>query len=263
MNNVDMQYGGALAAVMEMGEDREERTGTGARSLFSLRIGLDISERFPLLTGKAVHFRSVAEELFWFMRGETNINTLGATIWDEWADDQGELGPIYGKQWRDWDSRDQLADLLETIQRRPTDRRQIVSAWNVRDLNYMALPPCHLLYQTYVRGGEYLDLQVYQRSCDMFLGVPFNLASYSLLVYILAYMSRLKPGHLYWIGGDCHVYHNHFEAVEEYLSRDVVPESPKLEIVKRGPCTLDNWTFADLDLDGYEPLPRIPAPVAV
>jgi len=267
----DRTYSKLLTEIYEHGEGRDDRTGTGTVSLFGQKMEFDLRHRFPLLTGKKIHWKSVVEELLWFMRGETNIATLDASIWNEWADENGECGPIYGHQWRSWEVPkrtggrewiDQLATVVNTLKQNPDSRRHIVSAWNVADVDDMALPPCHLLFQFYVSQGKYLQCQLYQRSCDMFLGVPFNIASYSLLTHIIAYMTGLEPGRFTWVGGDCHIYKNHFEAVETYLQRST-PVSPILKVSPEHWRSLDDWKISDFFLTEYDPHGIIKAKVAV
>lgn len=269
----DFEYRELLGKILNHGQLAPDRTGTGTISVFGGRMEFDLKHRFPLLTGKTVHWKSVVEELLWFMRGDTNVNDLNATIWDEWAGEDGECGPIYGFQWRSWPAYrvegsgrrewiDQLATVVNTIRKNPHSRRHIVSAWNVAQLDEMALPPCHLLFQFYVSAGGYLDCQLYQRSCDMFLGVPFNIASYSLLTHVIAYMTHLKPGRFIWVGGDCHVYTNHLDACQTYLDR-VPPTSPILRVSPQHWRSLDDWEFADFHLTEYEPCGIIKAKVAV
>lgn len=261
------QYEDLLAQVMAHGAVKADRTGTGTRSVFGHQMRFRMSDGFPLITTKKVHFRSVAVELLWFLRGDSNISWLhenGVTIWDEWASAEGELGPVYGVQWRSWPTPDgghvdQIGEVLETIRTNPDSRRMIVSAWNVADLDRMALPPCHLLFQFYVADGE-LSVQVYQRSADLFLGVPFNIASYALLLHLVAQQTGLRPGELIWTGGDCHIYDNHVEQVTEQLSR---PVRPFPELVVRPAASLFDYTYADLELVGYDPHPLIRAQVAV
>lgn len=274
----DHPYRELLRDILATGEEKSDRTGVGTLSKFGCRMVWDIRTQFPLLTGKRIHWKSVVEELLWFMRGETNTKTLNATIWDEWANADGECGPIYGKQWRSWGESerlylskyglerkpgiDQLQSVVDALLINPDSRRHIVSAWNVEDVDQMALPPCHLLFQWYVREGELLDCQMYQRSCDMFLGVPFNIASYSLLIHIVAYMTGLKPGRFIWIGGDTHIYLNHLDQCRQYLDRPM-RRSPKLSLEPLGERTLDNWKFEDFNLLDYDPHPAIKAPIAV
>ncbi len=257
-----------LRRVRDTGAVKEDRTGVGTRSLFGHQLRCDLAEGFPLLTTKKVHWKSVAEELLWFLRGESNVASLraaGVSIWDEWADPHGELGPVYGVQWRSWpapDGRsiDQLAQVLEEIRTRPDSRRLIVSAWNVAELPKMALPPCHLLYQFYVAEGK-LSLQVYQRSADIFLGLPFNIASYALLLAMVAQVSGLGRGELSMCLGDVHLYANHLEQAEEQLSRAPRP-LPQLHL-DPGIASLWDFRFEHFRLEGYDPHPRIKAPVAV
>ena len=261
------------------GELKENRTGDDTKGVYALRMKRDQQDCFPQLTTKRVHWPSIIWELLWFMRGETNVKWLhdkGVTIWDEWADESGELGPVYGKQWRSWPCleefgpqthvltyHDQLGGIVDTLQTNPNDRRMVVSAWNVGQIDKMALPPCHLLFQFYVREGQYLDCQMYQRSCDMFLGVPFNIASYSALVHIIAHITGLKPGRFYWVGGDCHIYVNHFKQVDKQLGRKAKP-SPSLAVAFDAPRDLDgDWDIKHFDLVDYNPHPGIKAEVAV
>lgn len=257
-----------LALVLETGHRQEDRTGIGTLSLFGRQLRFDLSDGFPLLTTKKLHLRSIVAELIWFLRGETNIrwlNDQSVRIWDEWADEAGELGPVYGKQWRDWvaaDGRriDQIAGLVETIRRDPASRRQVVSAWNPGDLHAMALAPCHLLFQTHVADGR-LSLQIYQRSADLFLGVPFNIASYALLTHMLAQQTGLEVGELIWVGGDCHLYLNHLDQAREQIGRAPRP-LPRLELLRR-PERIDGYEIADVRVGDYHPHPHIKASVAV
>jgi thymidylate synthase len=261
------QYEDLLKHVMANGVAKSDRTGTGTRSVFGHQMRFSMSDGFPLITTKKVHFKSVAVELLWFLRGDSNIGWLhenGVTIWDEWASPEGELGPVYGVQWRSWPRPDggqvdQVAELVQTIRTNPDSRRMIVSAWNVAEIENMALPPCHLLFQFYVADGE-LSVQVYQRSADLFLGVPFNIASYALLLHLVAQQTGLKAGELIWTGGDCHIYDNHVEQVTEQLGRDVRAFP---ELLVRPAKDLFSYEYADLDLVGYDPHPRIRAQVAV
>ena len=254
--------------VRDHGDRKADRTGTGTRSVFGYQMRFDLRRGFPLLTTKKVHTKSIVYELLWFLRGETNVRSLqanGVTIWDEWADANGELGPIYGYQWRSWpgpDGRhiDQISNVLAEIRRNPDSRRLIVSAWNVGDLPRMKLPPCHLLYQFYVANGR-LSCQLYQRSCDIFLGVPFNIASYALLTHMVAQQCDLDVGDFVWVGGDCHLYLNHLEQVETQLARAPRP-LPRL-VIRRRPATLFDYGFEDFEFVGYEPHPAIKAAVAV
>ena len=257
-----------LQRILDEGVEQKDRTGTGTLSLFGHQMRFDLSKGFPLLTTKKLHLRSILIELLWFLRGDTNVRWLQerkVKIWDEWADEQGDLGPVYGKQWRRWETADgrevdQIANLIELIKRDPGSRRQIVSAWNPGDIGRMALPPCHLLFQTYVAGGR-LSLQLYQRSADAFLGVPFNIASYALLTHMLAQQCGLEPGHFVWTGGDCHLYSNHLDQAREQLSRDTRP-LPTLTLLRR-PAAIDAYAFEDFEVTGYDPHPHIKAQVAV
>lgn len=262
------QYEQLMRHVYEHGVTKTDRTGTGTKSVFGYQMRFDLSEGFPLVTTKKLHLRSIIHELIWFLNGESNIAYLkenGVSIWDEWADENGELGPVYGVQWRKWPgadgkTHDQIAALVDTIRRHPDSRRMIVNAWNVAELPKMALPPCHMMFQVYVAAGK-LSLQLYQRSCDIFLGVPFNIASYSLLAHMLAQQCDLEVGDFVWTGGDCHLYLNHMEQVELQLSREPRPY-PKLAI-KRRPASLFEYRFEDFEITGYDPWPHIKAPVAV
>ena len=257
-----------MRRVLDHGTPQMDRTGTGTLSLFGHQMRFDLADGFPLLTTKKLHVRSIIIELLWFLRGDTNVGWLRdrkVSIWDEWADAAGELGPVYGKQWRDWETPDgrhidQIAELIEQIKTNPASRRQIVSAWNPGDLHAMALAPCHCLFQTHVANGR-LSLQLYQRSADIFLGVPFNIASYALLTHLLAQQCDLEPGEFIWTGGDCHLYLNHLEQAREQLSRAPGP-LPTLEIKRRAPA-IDAYAFEDFALHGYQPQPHIAAPVAV
>lgn len=254
--------------VLEHGAEKTDRTGTGTRSVFGHQMRFDLAQGFPLLTTKKLHLRSIIVELLWFLRGETNIAYLRehkVRIWDEWADENGELGPVYGKQWRSWpapDGRqiDQISQLLEQLRRSPDSRRLIVSAWNVGELDQMALMPCHALFQFYVAQGR-LSCQLYQRSADIFLGVPFNIASYALLTLMIAQVVGLKPGEFIWTGGDCHLYSNHLEQAREQLRREPRP-LPQMQL---NPEVRDLFAFRleDFTLSGYDPHPHIPAPVAI
>ena len=257
-----------LRELRERGERKTDRTGTGTLSLFGRQLRFDLGAGFPLVTTKRVHLKSVIVELLWFLRGETNVRSLreqGVTIWDEWADQQGELGPVYGKQWRAWQtadgrSVDQIARVLQQLRNDPDSRRIIVSAWNVGELERMALAPCHALFQFYVAGGK-LSCQVYQRSADIFLGVPFNIASYAVLTHVLAQQADLAVGDLVWTGGDCHLYLNHLEQAELQLARE--PNAlPTLALLRRPPDIAD-YRYEDFRVTGYEPHAAIRAPVAV
>ncbi len=261
-------YQQLLARILEEGVEQSDRTGTGTLSVFGHQMRFDLAKGFPLITTKKLHLRSIIVELLWFLRGETNIAWLkerGVSIWDEWADANGELGPVYGKQWRDWEGPDgrrvdQIANLLELIRNDPASRRQIVSAWNPAELDRMALAPCHCLFQTQVAGGK-LHLQLYQRSADVFLGVPFNIASYALLTHMLAQQCGLEPGTFVWTGGDCHLYSNHLDQARLQLSRE--PRALPTLRIKRRPGAIDGYEYEDFEIEGYEPHPHIAAPVAV
>ena len=257
-----------LQHILDTGVDQMDRTGVGTRSVFGYQMRFDLSKGFPLLTTKKLHTRSIFIELLWFLKGDTNVQWLRdnkVTIWDEWADANGDLGPVYGKQWRDWVSADgnhidQIAGLIEQIKTNPTSRRQIVSAWNPGELHAMALAPCHCLFQTYVANGK-LSLQLYQRSADVFLGVPFNIASYALLTHLLADQCGLEVGDFIWTGGDTHLYANHFEQARLQLTRTPKP-LPKL-VIKRSASSVDSYSYDDFALEGYIADPHIAAPVAV
>lgn len=267
MGRADVEYARVLREILDRGADRGDRTGTGTRSLFGLQMRFDLGAEFPLLTGKRVHFKSVAEELFWFLRGESNVTSLqerGVTIWNEWADQNGDLGPVYGVQWRSWPTADggeidQVKGVIESLIEDPESRRHIVSAWNVGEVEKMALPPCHVMFQFYVADGR-LSCHIYQRSADMFLGVPFNIASYALLTHIIAEQVGLDVGELVWTGGDCHIYDNHRDQVVEYLSREA-PAGPSVRV--RGDVEIEEYSLSDIELVGYEPLATIRAQVAV
>lgn len=262
------EYENLLKDVFEHGVHKSDRTGTGTRSVFGRQIRFNLAEGFPLVTTKKLHTRSIIHELLWFLSGSTNIGYLkanGVSIWDEWADENGDLGPVYGHQWRSWaaaDGRtiDQIANLVETIKKNPDSRRMIVTAWNPGEIDRMALPPCHCLWQVYVADGK-LSCQLYQRSCDLFLGVPFNLASYSLLTHMLAQQCDLEVGDFVWTGGDCHIYDNHVEQTKLQLSREPRPY-PKL-VIKRRPASIFEYVYDDFAFEGYDPWPAIKAPVAV
>jgi thymidylate synthase len=254
--------------VLEHGAKKTDRTGTGTLSVFGHQMRFDLSERFPLVTTKKVHVKSVIHELLWFLQGSTNVRYLrenGVTIWDEWADERGELGPVYGHQWRSWpapDGRhiDQLAEVVSQIRANPDSRRLIVSAWNVADIPRMALAPCHALFQFYVADGR-LSCQLYQRSADIFLGVPFNIASYALLTLMVAQATGLRPGEFVHTFGDAHLYLNHLDQAREQLSREPRP----LPVMRLDPAVRDLFAFryADFTLEGYDPHPAIKAPIAV
>ena len=264
---VDTQYEDLLRHVMAHGTPKSDRTGTGTRSVFGHQMRFDLSRGFPLVTTKRVHLRSVVGELLWFLRGDSNVRWLqenGIRIWNEWADDDGELGPVYGVQWRSWPTPDgghidQLEQVLRTLRTDPDSRRIIVSAWNVAELDAMALAPCHAFFQFYVAGGR-LSCQLYQRSADLFLGVPFNIASYALLTHMVAAQVGLEVGDFVWTGGDCHVYDNHHAQVREQLTREPYA-FPRLEL--RPAATLFDHTFDDVVVHGYQHHPAISAPVAV
>ena len=262
------QYETFMRTVFEKGADKSDRTGVGTRSLFGYQMRFDLKESFPLITTKKLHLRSIIHELLWFLSGSSNIKYLHdnkVTIWDEWADENGDLGPVYGVQWRSWptaDGRhiDQISNVIEQIKTNPDSRRLIVCSWNAGLIDKMALPPCHCLFQFYVNEGR-LSCQLYQRSCDIFLGVPFNIASYSLLTCMVAQQCNLLPGEFIWTGGDCHIYKNHFEQVALQLSRTPRPY-PKL-VIARKPASIFDYKFEDFEIVGYNPYPTIKAPIAV
>ncbi len=264
---VDRQYEDLLRRVLVEGTPKADRTGTGTRSVFGHQMRFDLSRGFPLVTTKRVHLKSIVYELLWFLRGDSNVAWLrehGVTIWDEWADDAGELGPVYGVQWRSWPTPDggqidQIAALVDGIRRDPDSRRHLVSAWNVAELPRMALAPCHALFQFYVADGR-LSCQLYQRSADLFLGVPFNLASYALLTHMVAQQTGLEPGDFVWTGGDCHVYDNHVAQVTTQLEREPYP-FPRLELRKA--ASIFDYSFDDVAVAGYQHHPGIAAPIAV
>ncbi|GGH60801.1 thymidylate synthase [Rothia aerolata] len=271
--SIPTPYEDLLREIIEHGEDKSDRTGTGTRSVFGRQMRFDLRESFPLITTKRVHFKSVALELLWFLRGESNVRWLqerGVTIWDEWADEHGELGPVYGVQWRSWpaghgETIDQIEKVVDSLKNNPDSRRHIVSAWNPAEVDDMALPPCHALFQFYVStradGTRELSCQLYQRSADMFLGVPFNIASYALLTQMIAEEVGMEPGEFVWTGGDCHIYSNHFEQVREQLSREPYPY-PKL-VIKNKKQSLADYEFEDFELIDYKHHPGIKAPIAV
>jgi thymidylate synthase len=262
------QYLDLMRQIRQHGARKEDRTGTGTLSVFGPQLRFDLSAGFPLVTTKKVHLRSVVYELLWFLRGDTNVAWLrdhGVTIWDEWANERGELGPVYGKQWRTWlapDGRtiDQITQAVDQIKRSPHSRRIMVSAWNVGELQDMALMPCHALFQFYVAGGR-LSCQLYQRSADLFLGVPFNIASYALLTHMFAQQCDLEPGELIWTGGDTHLYLNHLSQADEQLARTPLP-LPKL-VIRRRPPTIFDYDYEDFEFVNYQHHAAIKAPVAV
>jgi len=257
-----------LRRILDEGVDKSDRTGTGTRSVFGHQLRFDLSAGFPVVTTKRVHLKSIIVELLWFLRGDTNVRWLqenGVTIWDEWADENGDLGPVYGKQWRSWPSRDggtidQVEDVVRRIRTDPDSRRLVVSAWNVADIDRMKLPPCHCLFQFYVARGR-LSCQLYQRSADVFLGVPFNIASYALLTHMVAAVTGLEPGDFVHTFGDAHLYRNHFEQARLQLSREPRP-LPRL-VLRRVPESIFDFRYEDFELVGYDPHPAIAAPVAV
>lgn len=265
---VRSQYEDFMRHVWEHGTPKSDRTGTGTRSVFAYQMRFDLSEGFPLVTTKKVFLKGVIYELLWFIKGSSDNNWLnerGVTIWDEWAPEDGDLGPVYGVQWRSWPTPDgkhidQLAEAIHTIKTNPDSRRIIVSAWNVADIPKMALAPCHAMFQFYVVNGK-LSCHLYQRSCDIFLGVPFNIASYALLTHMVAQQCDLGVGDFIWTGGDCHIYDNHHEQVKLQLSRDPFPY-PVLNI-KRKPASIDDYQFEDFEIAGYQCHAAIKAPVAV
>jgi thymidylate synthase len=257
-----------LKKIMDEGADRDDRTGTGTRSLFGTQMRFDLTKGFPLVTTKKCHLKSIIHELLWFISGSTNIGYLkenGVRIWNEWADENGDLGPVYGKQWRDFETQDgrhidQLKNAIDEIKHNPDSRRIIVCAWNPGDVDKMALPPCHTLYQFYVQKGT-LSCQLYQRSADMFLGVPFNIASYALLTMIVAYDCGLTPKDFVWTGGDTHIYKNHFEQVKLQLTRTPRP-LPRMLIKRRAESVFD-YKYEDFELVDYDPYPAIKGEVSV
>lgn len=262
------QYIDLLRHVMENGVDKGDRTGTGTRSVFGYQMRFNLEDGFPVLTTKKLHLRSIIHELLWFLSGDTNIKYLhdnGVTIWDEWADENGDLGPVYGYQWRSWpnpngQSIDQISQVVNSLKNNPDSRRHIVSAWNPAEVDQMALPPCHSLFQFYVADGR-LSCQLYQRSADLFLGVPFNIASYALLTMMMAQVTGLRPGEFVHTLGDVHIYNNHFEQVKEQLSR----EPRALPVMKINPDvkSIFDFKYEDFTLEGYDPHPTIKAPIAV
>ena len=257
-----------MTRVLSQGARKDDRTGTGTLSVFGHQMRFDLREGFPMVTTKKLHTRSIIHELLWFLRGDTNVRYLhdhDVTIWDEWADENGDLGPVYGAQWRSWPTSDgtqvdQIQQVIDTLRTNPDSRRIIVSAWNVGELDKMALAPCHCLFQFYVADGH-LSCQLYQRSCDIFLGVPFNIASYALLTQMIAQQTDLKVGEFIWTGGDCHLYLNHLEQAQQQLQREPLP-LPRLAI-RRQPASIFDYEFDDFDIVGYESHPHIKAAVAV
>ncbi len=262
------QYLDMMRLVRDTGARKEDRTGTGTLSVFGHQMRFDLARGFPLVTTKKLHLRSIIHELLWFLSGDSNIRYLkenGVSIWDKWADENGELGPVYGVQWRSWPAPDggkidQVAKVMEQLRNNPDSRRIILSAWNVAEIDNMALPPCHCLFQFYVADGK-LSCQLYQRSCDIFLGVPFNIASYALLTHMLAQQADLSVGEFIWTGGDCHLYLNHLEQAEEQLTRKPLP-LPTLALKRRPPSIFD-YRYDDVEILNYEAHPHIKAAVAV
>lgn len=254
--------------VLDHGVQKADRTGTGTRSVFGWQMRFDLAQGFPLVTTKKLHLKSIVHELLWFLSGSTNVAYLrdnGVSIWDEWADADGELGPVYGHQWRSWPTPegahiDQISELMERLKRDPDSRRLIISAWNVAEIPKMALAPCHALFQFYVADGR-LSCQLYQRSADIFLGVPFNIASYALLTEMVAHQCGLKPGDFVWTGGDCHLYLNHLDQAREQLTREPYA-LPRLEF-KRRPASIFDYHYDDIAITGYQAHPHIKAPVAI
>lgn len=262
------QYLDFLTHILAHGDEKQDRTGTGTISTFGYQMRFDLSQGFPLVTTKKCHVRSIIHELLWFIQGDTNVAYLQnnkVTIWDEWADAEGNLGPVYGKQWRAWETKegrmiDQIADVIEQIKRNPDSRRLVVSAWNVGELSKMALPPCHMMFQFYVSKGK-LSCMLYQRSADAFLGVPFNIASYALLTFMLAQQCSLEVGEFIWTGGDCHIYQNHLEQVKLQLTREPYP-LPQL-VIKRKPDSIFDYHFDDFEINHYQSHAAIKGEVAV
>lgn len=262
------QYLDLMQDILDNGVQKGDRTGTGTKSVFGRQLRFDLSKGFPLVTTKKLHIRSIVYELLWFLNGDTNIKYLndnGVTIWDEWADENGELGPVYGHQWRSWPTPsngtvDQITQVLNQIKNNPNSRRHIVTAWNPSEVDKMALPPCHALFQFYVADGK-LSCQLYQRSADYFLGVPFNIASYALMVHMFAQQCDLEPGDFVWTGGDVHLYNNHIEQANTQLSREPF-ELPQL-VIKRKPESLFDYKFEDFEIVNYQAHPTIKAPIAV
>ena len=286
-NAFDETYIDLCKTILWNGEEKKDRTGTGTYSVFGQHMAFNLEDGFPLLTTKRVHWPSVFKELIWFINGDTNVKYLqdqGCHIWDAWADDNGDLGPVYGAQWRSWPTYkyvkghaeghawvsgyhevrhvDQLQKSLDALRSDPDCRRNIVSAWNVGCIDKMALPPCHLMFQWYVCQGRILDCQVYQRSCDFFLGVPFNIASYAALMHIMARCAGLKPGILHWVGGDCHIYSNHYEQTMTQVNREP-RAAPTLQISEDAPTELAGWQPDHLQIEGYDPHPSIKGEISV
>ncbi len=262
------QYLDLVRHVMEHGVDKEDRTGTGTRSVFGYQLRCNLADGFPLLTTKKVHLKSIIYELLWFLRGDTNVRWLqehGVRIWNEWADENGDLGPVYGSQWRAWPDGnggtiDQIAQVIDQIRNTPDSRRIMVSAWNVAEVPTMKLPPCHSLFQFYVADGK-LSLQLYQRSADLFLGVPFNIASYALLLMMVAHVTGLEPGEFIHTFGDAHIYRNHFDQIREQLSREPRP-LPRM-VLNPDVKSIDDYKYEDFTLEGYDPWPAIKGEVSV
>lgn len=262
------QYLSMMRDIREHGTRKDDRTGTGTLSLFGQQMRFDLAQGFPLLTTKKLHLKSIVHELLWFLSGSSNIRYLqnnGVSIWDSWADDDGELGPVYGVQWRRWktasgDTIDQITDVVERLRHDPHSRRLVISAWNVADIPSMALPPCHCLFQFYVADGT-LSCQLYQRSADVFLGVPFNIASYALLTHMMAQQADLDVGEFVWTGGDCHLYLNHLDQADEQLTRP--PRTLPRLVINRRPATIFDFRLADFDILDYRAHPHIRAPIAV
>lgn len=262
------QYLALMQHILDQGEFKSDRTGVGTKSIFGYQMRFNLADGFPLVTTKKCHLRSIIHELLWFLKGDTNIRYLQenkVNIWNEWADEKGDLGPVYGKQWRCWENAkgeviDQISTVIEQIKTNPDSRRLIVSAWNVGDLDKMALSPCHAFFQFYVANGK-LSCQLYQRSCDVFLGLPFNIASYSLLLHMIAQQCDLDVGEFIWTGGDTHLYLNHFEQAREQLTR--TPRALPTLKIKRKPASIFDYQFDDFEIVNYDPYPAIKAPIAV
>jgi thymidylate synthase len=267
-SQADIAYLGLLDDILQNGVDRGDRTGTGTRGVFGRQLRFDLSAGFPLLTTKKVHLKSIILELLWFLRGDSNVRWLqeqGVTIWDEWANEEGELGPVYGKQWRSWETKDgrvidQIANVVAAIKTNPNSRRHIVSAWNPAEVDQMALPPCHCLFQFFVADGK-LSCQLYQRSADVFLGVPFNIASYALLTQMMAQVTGLQPGEFVHTFGDAHLYYNHFDQARTQLAR--TPYAPPQMLINPDRADIFAFEYSDFKLEGYTAHPTIKAPIAV